>query len=182
VEFQGAEAARPWLEGTSFPTVVDASNVLGTLLGYKAIPNGILLDEAGVVRYSKFSGFSVVNRDDVAAIERLLAEESGGAEHAGARSPVLDRGQTLITAGRPDLVEARLAALQEGLERLRRSDRAGAIAAWREALAHDPDNFVIRKQIWAIEHPERFYPTIDWAWQREQLASERAAEQVTRGK
>jgi hypothetical protein len=47
------------------------------------------------------------------------------------------------------------------------------VAAWREALRADPDNFVIRKQIWAVEHPERFYPSIDWAWQRDQLARER---------
>ena len=32
---------------------------------------------------------------------------------------------------------------------------------------------MIRKQIWAVEHPERFYPAIDWDWQKEQLARER---------
>ena len=67
----------------------------------------------------------------------------------------------------------RVAALQRGLDLLRRGDRAGAVEAWRRALAADPDNYVIRKQIWAVEHPDRFYPTIDWAWQKEQLARER---------
>jgi hypothetical protein len=63
--------------------------------------------------------------------------------------------------------------LQHGLELLRRGDRIGALASWYQALAADPENYVIRKQIWAVEHPERFYPTIDWAWQKEQLARER---------
>jgi hypothetical protein len=30
----------------------------------------------------------------------------------------------------------------------------------------------VRKQIWREEHPERFYPVIDTAWQREQLVKE----------
>ena len=33
----------------------------------------------------------------------------------------------------------------------------------------EPDNFVIRKQIWAVENSERFYQgPIDTDWQREQ--------------
>ena len=59
---------------------------------------------------------------------------------------------------------------------LRAGDSVGAVTAWREALAADPNNFVIRKQMWAVEHPGRFYPTIDFAWQKDQLARERAAE------
>jgi hypothetical protein len=30
-------------------------------------------------------------------------------------------------------------------------------------------NFTVRKQIWMVEHPEMFYATIDFAWQKEQL-------------
>ncbi|MGH2371262.1 MAG: hypothetical protein ACRDI2_24060 [Chloroflexota bacterium] len=164
VEVQGAEAARPWLEraGATFPTLVDAANALGEVCGYKAIPNGIVLDEGGVVRFQKLGGFSVSNAEDVAAVERLLGE--GGASGATPAPAGLARG------------EARVSALQRGLDRLRQGDRTGAVDAWRAALAADPDNYVIRKQIWAVEHPERFYPTIDWAWQKEQLARERAAQ------
>jgi hypothetical protein len=167
VEVQGAAAARPWLEraGATFPTVVDAANVLGERLGYKAIPNGILLDERGLIRFRKFGGFSVQRAEDVAAVERLLSEAAPAAPpRAGPGAP-----------GAAD-VRGRTTALQRGLDRLRAGDRAGALGAWRAALAADPDNFVVRKQIWAIEHPERFYPTIDWAWQKVQLARERAAD------
>ena len=49
-----------------------------------------------------------------------------------------------------------------------------AVEAWKQALALDPANFVIRKQIWAHRHPEKFWPEIDSAWQQEEMARERA--------
>lgn len=54
--------------------------------------------------------------------------------------------------------------------------KAKAVKLFKQALAMDRGNFLIRKQIWLIEHPEKFHPTIDWAWQREQLKKERAEE------
>jgi tetratricopeptide (TPR) repeat protein len=47
-----------------------------------------------------------------------------------------------------------------------------AIAAWRRALEVDPMNFTLRKQIWMLEFPERFYPEIDMAFQVEQIQKE----------
>ena len=45
-----------------------------------------------------------------------------------------------------------------------------AVAAWRRGVAVQPDNYVIRKQIWAVENPDRFYQgSVDYAWQKEQL-------------
>jgi len=38
--------------------------------------------------------------------------------------------------------------------------------------ALDPDNFTVRKQIWMVEHPERLFPVIDSAWQKEQMPLE----------
>ena len=35
-------------------------------------------------------------------------------------------------------------------------DRQAAIRQWREALAEDPANHVIRKQIWVVQNPDRF--------------------------
>ena len=51
-----------------------------------------------------------------------------------------------------------------------------ALREFREALALDRDNYLYRKQIWAVEYPERCHPEIDWAWQSEQMRKERAAE------
>ena len=44
------------------------------------------------------------------------------------------------------------------------------MAAWRRGVALQPDNYIIRKQIWAVENPDRFYQgQVDYAWQKEQL-------------
>ncbi|MEX0816928.1 MAG: tetratricopeptide repeat protein [Gaiellales bacterium] len=51
-------------------------------------------------------------------------------------------------------------------------DADEALALWRDALALDPDNFVVRSQIWALEHPDRFYPAVDREWQELQLVKE----------
>jgi hypothetical protein len=50
--------------------------------------------------------------------------------------------------------------------------RDEAILTWRRALAIDPENFVIRSQIWVVEHPERFDPVVDCDWQEQQLLAE----------
>jgi len=54
-------------------------------------------------------------------------------------------------------------------------EREKAAAALKEAWAIEPNNWIIRKQIWAVEHPEQFYPAINPNWQRQQLEREKAA-------
>jgi peroxiredoxin len=47
-----------------------------------------------------------------------------------------------------------------------------ALEYWKKAYALDTGNWVIRKQIWALEHPEQFYPTVNYTWQQEQIRRE----------
>lgn len=47
-----------------------------------------------------------------------------------------------------------------------------ALAAWRSGLEIDPMNFTLRKQIWMVQFPERFYPEIDMRFQVEQIKRE----------
>ncbi|MCC7485682.1 MAG: tetratricopeptide repeat protein [Burkholderiales bacterium] len=47
-----------------------------------------------------------------------------------------------------------------------------AIAAWRNGLEADPMNFTLRKQIWMVQFPDRFYPEIDMRFQVEQIRKE----------
>jgi hypothetical protein len=168
LEHLGAVAARPFVAaaGAEFPTLVDERGLTGERFGFKVVPNGVLVDEAGVVRYAKFGGFSIDNQDDVAAVERFLTGADPGA------SPTPEVPYELA----PEAREQVAAKLRLG----QRLDEAGrrleAVAAWREALRLDPENLTIRKQIWAAEHPERFHPEIDFGWQQGQLREERAAE------
>jgi tetratricopeptide (TPR) repeat protein len=47
-----------------------------------------------------------------------------------------------------------------------------AVTAWRKGLAADPMNFTLRKQIWMVQYPDRFYPEIDMRFQVEQIKKE----------
>jgi hypothetical protein len=173
VDTQGADAARPWTEraGATFPTAVDRDNALAAVYDYKLIPNGIVLDAAGIIRYRKIGGFSVEHAADVAAIQRLI---DGAVEQVELAAPAAP--YQLDEADRA-LVDARM---RLGAELFARGARAEAVAEWRGALHVDPQNLTIRKQIWMAEHPERFHPTIDFDWQQGQLARERD-EEVARG-
>ena len=168
VEHTGPEAARSFVEaaGVTFPTIIDEQGTLSRLFEFKVVPNGVLLDEEGIIRWTKFGGFSIDNPDDVAAVERFLA---GG-------EPELSPAQDAPYALGPLERELVATKLQLGRVLLDAGRTAEATAAWRDALRLDPENFTIRKQIWVAEHPEKFFPTIDFAWQQEQLAAEREQE------
>ena len=66
--------------------------------------------------------------------------------------------------------------MRTGAQHFARGATTEAVASWTQALHLDPQNLTIRKQIWMAAHPERFHPTIDFAWQQGQLAREREAE------
>ncbi len=162
MDAQGSQKARPFAEkaGARFTTVVDEENLLGQLYGFKAIPNGFLIDERGIVRYKKLGGFDI-RRDETARIVKRWVGDSGllddtlkseavqlGAEHSEANAHFLD-----------------------GMRLYRKGDVHGALAEWRKGAQLEPDNWVIRKQIWAVENPDRFYDgDVDYVWQREQIA------------
>lgn len=160
----GEDAVRIWTEraGLTFPTLLDPENRLGALFGFKAIPNGILIDPEGVIRYTKFGGFDVGSAEDLDAIEGAVAATPPAAS---------DRRPTQI-----DERAARAAALlREGTAQMEAGNREAGLGAWRAALRLDPGNLVIRKQLWRADHPERFGEVIDSDWQREQLAQEKGA-------
>lgn len=166
VDVQGADAARVWPEraGATFRTLVDSENVLGMVWGFRVVPNGIFVDESGAVRMKVFGG--VGSRPEITrAVEDLIAgridryeEPPAGAEPVSA------------AAAGGDLLGTRL---RRGAALLREGRKEAAVEEWKKALAADPENFTIRKQIWAVRFPEKFHPAIDFDWQKEQLARER---------
>lgn len=167
-ENAGPDAARPFVEaaGATFPVLVDDDARLANALGYKVIPNGILVDEEGVIRWAKFGGFSVDEPDHRDAVARFAS----GGEPGTTRLP---EQPYRLSAVETDLVQTKL-RLGRLLEQGGKHNEA--IAEWQDALRIDPENLVVRKQIWALRFPERFHPVIDWDWQKEQFAKERAEE------
>ena len=67
------------------------------------------------------------------------------------------------------------ARFQLGLVLLDSGKKHEAMAEWRKALALDPQNWIIHKQIWAVEHPDKFYNGgVDYGWQKTQLEEEKS--------
>ena len=162
VDAQGAEKARPYLEraNATYTTLVDEGNLLSQMFGFKAVPNGLLIDEQGVLHYRKFGGFDIRNHEFASLLE----------EWAKNPSPewLAERMQE-DTLGGPDH-EAAIGHFQRGLEHYRNGNVEEALVEWKMGRDLEPDNWVVRKQIWAVEHPERFYDgEVDSAWQKEQI-------------
>ncbi len=171
LETQGGAAARPWRAAATFPVLVDQHNLLGRLLDFKVVPNGVFLDEQGIIRYAKYRGFRIDRPEDRETIRKLIDGE------LVQQVPPPDQAPYHLSTVERELVETRL---RLGAELLAQGKQDVALVEWQRALELDPQNFVIRKQIWAVRYPERFHPAIDWDWQRDQLQRERE-EEIARG-
>jgi hypothetical protein len=156
-DVQGEERVRPIVEESDirFPVLVDRSSELGRLLEFRIVPSGFFVDAEGTIRYRHTDDFDVADPRVRWNLDRFLAGEA-------TEPPGEDRRMDPGALGRfADGVAAFTAGRQEE-----------ALRIWREALALDPDNFVIRSQIWAAEHPEHFWPVVDREWQELQLVKE----------
>ncbi len=154
---QGQERVRPVVRerGVTFPVIVDRASLLARLLEFRTVPSGVFVDEEGTVRYRHVDDFDIGDPRVRWNLERFLAGE-----------------QTELPAADERMDPAALERFADGVD-LYAEGRAGeALALWREALHLDPDSFVIRSQIWAVEHPEHFYPVVDREWQELQLLKE----------
>jgi hypothetical protein len=167
-EHGGGENARPYVEAakTTFPTAIDDSGITAVAFGFKVVPNGLLVDANGIIRYAKYGGFEINHPEDVAAVTRFAAGGDPGPSPASDVPYELSGLELELVA-----THLRLARVFDSLGRVDE-----AVGEWQAALRIDPRNFVVRKQIWAARHPEKFHPAIDFAWQAVQLAREREAE------
>jgi len=162
MDAQGPEKARPYVQraNPTYSNAVDEEDLLGQLYGFKAIPNGFLIDEHGVVGYMKFGSFDIRKSETA----KMVSEWVRSLPSEGILSKAEEE------APRAEHFTA-IALFQEGTRLYRQGLEADALVKWKEGMALEPDNLVIRKQIWAVEHPERFYASdnVDYAWQREQV-------------
>ena len=158
IDLQGPEFPRPFHDKAraQFTTVVDAGTIVTRTFGVRAIPNGALIDENGILRYSLYGGFDIRNP----ATKKLV-------------SGFLLNGEVTLTdetevKGAVDV--ASLDHFERGLELYGSGDFEGAAVIWRQGMELEPDHWNMRKQLWAIEHPDRFYDgKVDYDWQRIQV-------------
>ena len=161
VDAQGAGKARPFVETAQaeFTTLIDDANLLGQLYGFKAIPNGYLIDDQGVVRYKKVGGFDIRSADTASVMRRWI---EGVSLERFAEAPEGPLASEHSQAS---------ACFRSGLDLYQAGNSEMALSEWRKGVALDPDNYIIRKQIWAVESPEKFYSgCVDFDWQKEQFA------------
>ncbi len=141
--------------GVTFPVLIDRQSLLARRLGFRIVPSGFFVDGTGVLRYAHYDDFDIADVRVQHNLQRFLEDQP-------LEGP---RAEQRMQPGALELFAKGVAMFADG--------RHGeAVATWRRALDIDPDNFVIRSQIWAVEHPEHFYPVVDRAWQERQLLKE----------
>ena len=149
-----------------FPVLVDAGGVLTDAFGLDVVRAALLFDEHGEfvppIRRIDIDQQPERGAEIVAWLRGLTpppAWEASDMQAAAAPSP-----------GRAEGIGwYRISALA-----LAEGDRELASTALDEAWARIPENLQLRKQRWALRHPERFYgEAIDFDWQAEQRRSGR---------
>jgi tetratricopeptide (TPR) repeat protein len=198
IDIQGADAARPYVKkaGVRYTALVDENNVLGKLFGVNYVPLHYIIDEFGIYRMKerdpqKITGFLdqekvdmrlVVKTSDSPGmydIKRLEEIVEWDPDNANAH---LMLGDALIRQGKyqegiseygkavdlsPESAEG---PFRIGRSLLRQGRKKQALVELKKAWELDKDNWIIRKQIWAIEHPEKFYDgKVDYDWQKVQI-------------
>lgn len=160
MDLQGAHRVRPWIEkaDATYEALVDSFGELGRRFDFNFVPLTILIDESGrPVRGPK--GTSIDKESDRAEIAHWI--EEGTLERVSTPG---DQG--FFTS------EARL-RYQVAALILSQGDTEKALGLLQKALRFDPKNWLILKQIWAIENPDRFYQgEVDYEWQRQRLQEE----------
>ena len=167
IDAQGASVVQTWHDkaNAEFVTLVDSQNILGNSYNLKAIPYGIMIDEAGRLVKSPFS-INVAKKETIVMLEKWLSDPTYNAT-------LLRNLKPLNKSQNPKMIEAN-ARFQLGLTLLEVGKKTEAMAEWRKALKLDPKNWIIHKQIWAVEHPEKFYDgNVDYGWQKAQLEAEK---------
>ena len=153
---QGAARVEPVVRerDIEFPVLLDPASVLASQLRFQVVPTGVFVDD-GAIAYRHPDDFDVGDPRVRAALDAFLAGEP---------VPALPHEERMDPAA--------LELFAQGVAAHGAGDEQGALARWREALERDPGNFLIRSQIWALEHPDRFWPVVDREWQERQLLLE----------
>ncbi len=177
------EQARPFIEpvGATHPSLVDRTHLLDERFGVVNVPNGVWIDENGVIvrpvepahpgRNPVTDSFRSI---DITTLPPEVAEVLVEARkirtepdlyvamlrdwvERGAASPYALTPDEVVRRSRPrDVARARAAAHFELGEHLHRAgEHDAAIPHWRAAHRDDPDNWTYKRNAWNFEDPGR---------------------------
>ncbi len=163
------------------PSLIDRAHVVDELFGVVNVPNGVWIDEGGVVvrpaepahpgRNPVTESFRTVDLStlppDTADVLRearkirtdpdaYVAMLRDWAEHGAASRYALDPDEVVRRSRPRGLAGAEAAAHFELGQHLHcAGDHPGAVTHWREAHRLDPDNWTYRRNAWNFEDPVR---------------------------
>ena len=178
-----ADQARPFIEAANpeHPSLIDQAHVVDELFGMVNVPNGVWIDEDGMLvrpaepahpgRNEFTESFRTIDLDtlpaDVADMLRearnirtdpdlYVAMVRDWAEHGAQSQYALDPDE-VVRRSRPRGIEGATAAahFELGQHLHRTGDHAAAIPHWREAHRLDPDNWTYKRNAWNFEDPVR---------------------------
>ncbi len=159
----------PWLEiaGVTFPTLIDRHNEIGKLYGVKFVPVGILVDAEGML-VRPVEKIDINDADLREELTAWLASGSRPAEWEEVSECGSSRIQLSARERRAD------EHLQKAVACLDKGEKDAALAELKKGTALDPDNWLIRKQGWAVEKPGAFYDgDVDYQWQKSRLENDK---------
>jgi hypothetical protein len=183
----GVEAAKPFVDAAAptHPSLLDEAHVVDELFGIVNVPNGVWIDEEGVIVRPAEPAFPGRNpvmerfesldlsqlppdvaeimaevkkiKTDPAAYKAALLD---WVEHGAASDYSLTAGDVVARSHPRSAEEARAAAQFELGQFLHRNgDHGAAVDHWREAHRLQPENWTYKRQAWNFEDPVRQGPT-----------------------
>lgn len=133
-----------------FEMLLDASCLLSRKWGLKRPGLLVLLDENGTAMFAA----DPPEEKDLEKVEKRLADK-----------PVSPVPPEAKVDHRDVKVELLVQACTNFLTRKKVQE---AVESLRKALAADPGNLIIARQVLVLQHPEKFYPAIDREWVKSQ--------------
>jgi hypothetical protein len=177
------EAARPFIEAAKpeHPSLIDQAHVVDELFGILNVPNGVWIDEDGMIVRPAEPAFPGANPviDSLREVDvtklppetaemlvearKIKADPEGylemledWVEHGAASRYALLPDEVIRRSQPRPAVEAEAAAQFELGQHLHRAgDHAAAIPHWREAHRLFPDNWTYKREAWNFEDPMR---------------------------
>ena len=179
----GVEAAKPFVDKAKadHPSLLDEAHVVDELFGVVNVPNGVWIDEEGVIARPAEPAFPGRNpvmesfeKLDVSQfppdVAEMLAEAKkiktdpaaykaallDWVEHGAASRYALSPGDVVARShARTDAAARAAAHFELGQHLHRTGDHAAAVPHWREAHRLLPDNWTYKRQAWNFEDPVR---------------------------
>jgi tetratricopeptide (TPR) repeat protein len=197
----GPEAVRPWVEAArpEHPALIDERHLLDDLFGIVNVPNGVWIDEEGVIVRPAEPAFAAYPEalaepvpEDASPYKQriLLLEKQLLVEHEkyvaavrdwaerGAQSRYVLTPEQVVARSQPRGRESSLAAahFELGCHLRRLGHPDDAVAHFKEAHRLQPDNWTYKCQAWSFVAPDlgpsEEYDT-DWASEVERMGVER---------